>query len=272
MKLICRRHIRAPPGKVTSPKPLQAHPKPQPQANMPTTNKSAMTKSGSKAAKAKKAAARPLNRVAQMKAKKNQEMVQDAVNGELFGIVYGRVEKHFGCSRIQVLTADTRPHLATIRNLLRNKRATRIEVGDVVILAVRDFESNSGDIGEDGIAADEKFDVVGVMDRKAAKKLQRIGEIPPWMTTGQTAEEIANPSMGGAGGDREDCGFEFDYESEDEPESDDEESTGATGPSATAILTAARELPPSYDDASWALKAKKNSAILPNGDINIDAI
>lgn len=234
---------------------------------MPTPNKSAMTKSGSKAAKAKKAAARPLNRVAQMKAKKNQEMVQDAVNGELFGIVYGRVEKHLGCSRIQVLTADTRPHLATIRNLLRNKRATRIEVGDVVILSVRDFETNSGDIGDDGIATDEKFDVVGVMDRKAAKKLQRNGEIPSWMTTAQTAEEIANPKFGGggAGADEDDCGFEFDYESEEEPESDEEGSDGvASAPT--------RALPPSYDDASWALKAKKNAAILPNGEINIDAI
>jgi initiation factor 1A len=227
-----------------------------------------MTKSGSKAAKAKKAAGRPLNRVAQMKAKKNQDMVQDAVNGELFGVIYGRVEKHFGCSRIQVLTADTLLHLATIRNLLRNKRATRIEVGDVVILSPRDFETTKGDISEEGIGSDDVFDVVGVMDRKAAKKLQRAGEIPFWMTTAQTAEEISNPKFGGGAGaaDEDDCGFEFDYESEDEPESDDE----GAAPAAASAPT--RELPPAYEDASWALKAKKNAAILPNGEINIDAI
>lgn len=272
---------------------------------MPAPNKSAMTKSGSKAAKAKKAAARPLNRVAQMKARKNAEMVQDAVSGDLFGVIYGRVEKHLGCSRVQVLTADTRTHLATIRNLLRNKRATRIETGDVVILAIRDFETTNGDIGDDGIAADEKFDVVGVMDRKAAKKLQRAGEIPSWMTTAQTAEEISNPKKsGGAGGDYDDdCGFEFDYEDEEEPESDDEDHSAETEeerahrldlentymymcaeaaaqgrptPEPPAGLkkvgAVERDLPPSYDDDSWARKAKKNAALLANGDINIDAI
>ena len=235
---------------------------------MPTPNKSAMTKSGSKAAKAKKAASRPLNRVAQMKARKNAEKVQDAVNGDAFGVIYGRVEKHFGCSRIQVLTADTRLHQATIRNILRNKRATRIEVNDVVMLAPRDFETTTGDLSEEGIATDEQFDVIAVLDRKSAKKLVRAGEIPSWMPTTQAAEEITNPKVGGgAGGDYDDeCGFEFDYESEDEPESDEE----GAAPAAPAAAT--RELPPAYEDASWALKAKKNAAILPNGEINIDAI
>jgi translation initiation factor IF-1 len=234
---------------------------------MPTPSKTLMTKSGSKAAKAKKAAARPLNRVAQMKAKKNQDMVQDAVNGDLLGVIYGRVEKHFGHSRIQVLTSDLITHLATIRNILRNKRATRIDVGDVVILSPRDFETTKGEINEDGIAADDVFDVIGVMDRKAAKKLQRNGEIPAWMTGAQTAEEIMNPKAGGAGDEE---GFYFDYESDDD--SDSEESEGADAP-ATAAPT--RDLPPAYSDPSWtraSVAAAKKSAILPNGDIDIDLI
>jgi translation initiation factor IF-1 len=268
-------------------------------------NKSDMSKSGSKAAKAKKAASRPLNRVAQMKARKNAEKVQDAVNGDAFGVIYGRVEKHFGCSRIQVLTADTRLHQATIRNILRNKRATRIEVNDVVMLAPRDFETTTGDLSEEGIATDEQFDVIAVLDRKSAKKLVRAGEIPSWMPTAQAAEEITNPKTGGgAGGDYDDeCGFEFDYESEDEPESDDEDHSheteeeralrnsaeniykyecavavaeGRPVPEPPAglkkVSAVERALPPSYEDESWARKAKKNAAILPNGEINIDAI
>ncbi len=228
-------------------------------------------------------------------------MVQDAVNGELFGVLYGRVEKHFGCSRVQVLTADLRTHLATIRNLLRNKRATCIVVGDVVILSPRDFETTKGELSEEGIAADDVFDVVGVMDRKAAKKLQRAGEIPSWMTTSQAAEEIINPKFGGgAGGEDDDCGFEFDYESEEEAESDQEEETeeerayriadennykfqcamaaaeGRPAPPPPAAIKKGgakeRDLPPAYEDASWDRKAKKALAVLPNGDINIDAI
>ncbi len=271
--------------------------------------RSEMSKSGSKAAKAKKAASRPLNRVAQMKARKNAEKVQDAVNGDVFGVIYGRVEKHFGCSRIQVLTADTRLHQATIRNILRNKRATRIEVHDVVMLAPRDFETTTGDLSEEGIASDEQFDVVAVLDRKSAKKLVRAGEIPSWMATVQAAEEITNPKTGGGAGVSssydDECGFEFDYEDDEEPESDDEEdhsgeteeeralrisaeniykyecavaaAEGRPAPEPPAALkkkgpAQERDLPPSYDDPSWARKAKKNAAILPNGEINVDAI
>jgi translation initiation factor IF-1 len=266
-------------------------------------DKSNMSKSGSKAAKAKKAASRPLNRVAQMKAKKNKDLVQDAVNGELFGVLYGRVEKHFGHSRIQVLTADLRTHLATIRNILRNKRATRIETGDVVILQPRDFETSTGPVSEEGIAADEAFDVVGVMDRKAAKKLQRNGELPGWMTTDQTIEQITAPKQGGgAGGAYEDDeGFYFDYEDdesegeEDEPEETEEErahrqaaenfykydcalaaAEGRPAPPLPEALKKGgakeRDLPPAYEDASWERKAKKALAALANGDLNIDAI
>jgi translation initiation factor IF-1 len=221
-----------------------------------------MTQSGAKAPQAKKAASRPLNRVAQMKAQKNQDLVQAAVNGEIAGLLYGRVEKHFGCSRIQVLTEDLKLHNATIRNLLRNKRATCIEVNDVVILQPRDFETHMGEMDEVGIASDESFDVIGVVsERKDVKKLQRNGIIPSWMTTGQASDELMNPRAGGAGLDDDD-GFEFDYESEDEEE---------CGEDAPAPVKPTRDLPPAYDSASWAAK-RATAPLLPNGEIDIDRI
>jgi hypothetical protein len=97
----------------------------------------------------------------------------------------------YGGPQISVITKDKREHRATIRGLLRRRGATPIGIGDVVVLSGREFESRGaltpGQAGVGvvaGIAQDEVFDVIGIMDSRSATKAMKEGLFPAWMLTG----------------------------------------------------------------------------------------
>ncbi len=146
-------------------------------------------------------------------------MVDAALGGDMDDALYGRVVKIYGGAGLSVMTKDKREHRAQIRGLLRRKGATPIAVGDVVILGRREFESRKegslvGDIG-----GTEVFDVVGIMDHRAALKAVKEGIIPKWMQTGQEEKAAVETALGARD---DDDGFEFDYD-DVEPEDEEDE-------------------------------------------------
>jgi translation initiation factor IF-1 len=195
------------------------------------SSKPTVSKSASKKAKAAKAAAKPLSRIANIKHSANQRTADAALVGDVEGIVFGRVTKHLGNSEVRVLCADLREHRALIPGRLSNKRATPIMVDDLVGLGRREFESRAArDASVEEIAETEVFDISVVFDRRSAARLVKKGSIPGWMLTTETVENISakaarSAAFGGAGGDDLGDGFEFDYEGaalEDAAGSDDD--------------------------------------------------
>jgi translation initiation factor IF-1 len=159
-----------------------------------------------------------LSRMAIVRQAANQKMVDAALSGNMEGELYGRVVKMYGGASLSVMTKDKREHRAELRGLFRRKGATPVLAGDVVILGRREFESRKeGDyVGE--IGGSEVFDIIGIMDHRAALKAVKDGIIPKWMQTGQE-EKAAEESAVGALAD--DDGFEFDYDDVEEEEEDD---------------------------------------------------
>lgn len=160
-----------------------------------------------------------LSRMAIIRQNANKKMVDAALGGETDDTLFGRVVKIYGGAGLSVMTKDKREHRAQIRGLLRRKGATPIGVGDVVVLGRREFESRKeGDtVGEIGGA--EMFDVVGVLDHRAALTAVKEGLIPKWMQTGQEEKASADSALGARD---DDDGFEFDYDDAEEPDEDDE--------------------------------------------------
>jgi translation initiation factor IF-1 len=160
-----------------------------------------------------------LSRMAIIRQNANKKMVDAALGGDIEDAVYGRVVKIYGGAGLSVMTKDKREHRAQIRGLFRRKGATPIVIGDVVILGRREFESRKegeyvGDIG-----GAEVFDIIGIMDHRAALKAVKDGIIPKWMQTGQEEKAPADSAMGARD---DDDGFEFDYDDVEEEEEDDE--------------------------------------------------
>jgi hypothetical protein len=102
---------------------------------------------------------------------------------------------------------NKKTHKGRIRGLLRRKGVTPITSGDIVIISSREYESCAG-------KADAIFDIVGVMSKKDAKELEKIGKIPEWMMSSTDDSTDKAPTNEG---------YEFDY-SEETKDKEDEDS------------------------------------------------
>ena len=130
-------------------------------------------------------ATKTISRMAVKRQEANQRVVRAAADGDVEGQIFGRVVRMYGGPQISVITRDKREHRATIRGLLRKRGATPIAVGDVVVLSGREFESRGDGLNVvQGLAQDEVFDVIGVMDSRSATKAVKEGLFPGWMLTG----------------------------------------------------------------------------------------
>ncbi len=117
----------------------------------------------------------------------NQKMVNSVLDGDVEDVVFGRVLKHLGAGNIRVILPNKREAIAKIRTFLSRRGSTPIVSGDIVILSGRDFETKSDD--------DMRYDVLAVMSRQEAGKLEKAGELPSWMLVSaegndETAEDI----------------------------------------------------------------------------------
>ena len=203
-------------------------------------------------------ATKTISRMASKRQEANQRVVRAAADGDVEGQIFGRVVRMYGGPQISVITRDKREHRATIRGLLRRRGATPIGVGDVVVLSGREFESRGdGKNVVGGLAEDEVFDVIGVMDSRSATKAMKEGLFPAWMLTG---------SDDGKAAVEEEDGIFFD---EDAPAAAEEgsEEEGEDAKKKQAASKAEKEM-----KRALARSAKAASSRHDDDDVDIDNI
>lgn len=108
----------------------------------------------------------------------NQRVVNAVLEEASDEILFGRVLRHLGQGHIQIILDDKREGIAKIRTALSRRGSTPIVADDIVIMSRRDFETKVGE--------KPRFDVLGIMTRAEASKLEKAGRIPPWFL--QSAE------------------------------------------------------------------------------------
>ncbi len=198
-----------------------------------------------------------VSRMAVKRQEANQRVVRAAADGDVEGGLFGRVVRMYGGPQISVITRDKREHHATIRGLLRRKGATPIGIGDVVVLSGREFESRGdGKNVVAGLAQDEVFDVIGVMDSRSATKAMKEGLFPAWMLTGS--------DDGRAAVEEEDDGIFFD---EDAPAAEGEDSEEGNAGATKEMTKAQKEV-----KRALARSAKASLREEGDGEIDIDNI
>ena len=150
----------------------------------------------------------------------NAKTVEEAIDSD--DVIFGRVNKHLGMGRVEVLVDDDigsrRPVQAHIRKVLTKRGATPITTSDIVGLTIREYESVAG-------TGKAHYDLICVLDRRSVARLDREGRIGKWMLA---------ITVDGTEGAEIDDGYEFDYkpsggagatsdysDSDDDSESDD---------------------------------------------------
>jgi translation initiation factor IF-1 len=193
-----------------------------------------------------------ISRMAVKRQEANQRVVRAAADGDVEGQIFGRVVRMYGGPQISVITRDKREHRATIRGLLRRRGATPIAIGDVVVLSGREFESRGDGVNVvSGLAQDEVFDVIGVMDSRSATKAMKEGLFPAWMLTGSDDGRAAAV-------EEDDGGILFDEEG---PQGDEEDS-------AEAVKT--REASKADKEMKRALARSAKAAVSRHDDDEVD--
>jgi translation initiation factor IF-1 len=145
-----------------------------------------------------RSAAKNMSRGSRAKADKNDRRVAAALNDELDFTTYGKVTKALGNKMFMATKTDRIEHLCHIRG-----KMARINVGDVVLLNERDYESRQG-----GTSA--VYDIMAVFAARDISRLIKTRTIPSWMSRS-------------AGDDDDENGLHdlFDYEEAPEDEDDD---------------------------------------------------
>ena len=105
------------------------------------------------------------------------------------GQEYAQVLRMLGNGRLEAYCFDSVKRLCHIRGKLRKK--VWIQVGDIVLLGLRDFQ-------------DSKADVIMKYTPDEAKQLQRMGELPDSAKINETLD------LGFESEDSEDDAFDFD--------------------------------------------------------------
>jgi translation initiation factor IF-1 len=131
----------------------------------------------------------------------NNSTVESAMHGESEDVFFGRVLKHLGAGHVRVILENKREGIAKIRTVLTKRGSTPIVTDDIVVLSGRDFETKKPTVGADGklTEKEERYDLLGVLSRAQAAKMEKEGKIPPWFVASDAEE-------GGSGE-----GFMFDY-------------------------------------------------------------
>jgi hypothetical protein len=150
----------------------------------------------------------------------NAKTIESVFDAE--DVVFGRMSKHYGNGRVEVVIEDERDGEKTggkkivqahIRRVLCKRGATPITSSDIVGLTTREYEKG-------GDSSKTNYDLICVFDRKSVSSLEKEGKIPKWMTVVgdcKSAETKDFTEM-----------FEFDYTAE-RKESDDKGALGGAG-------------------------------------------
>ena len=127
----------------------------------------------------------------------NDKIVKAALAGDLDedSMTYGLITKSLGHGRMRVVLTDRRESTALIRKTLRQKRATGMGIGDIVILHCPNWQKDKETANQEP----ETF-IEGLIDLANAAVLRSNGTIPDWMGASAGTTEIAT----------EEAAFEFD--------------------------------------------------------------
>ncbi len=120
----------------------------------------------------------------------NNRAVSSAMEGAMEDVQFAHVLKHLGAGHIRVVLSNKREGIAKIRTVLSKRGSTPIVAGDVVILSGRDFETKST-VNPDGTLTEkvDRYDVLGVLSRSQAAKMEKEGKIPAWFISADVAPE-----------------------------------------------------------------------------------
>jgi len=126
----------------------------------------------------------------------NDKIVKAALAGELDeeSMTYGIITKSLGHGRMRVLMADKRESTALIRKTLRQKRATGMGIGDIVILHCPYWEKDK----ESATKEPESY-IEGLVDLGSAEVMRNNGILPDWMGVSAGTNVVATNEvvMGG---------------------------------------------------------------------------
>jgi len=105
-------------------------------------------------------------------AKKNARRVDAVLGGELTLCTYGKVTRALGNKMFRILSVKKTEHLARIRG-----KMTRVNVDDVVLLNIRDYETRAE-------TDDAVYDIMAVFPPKDVQRLTKTKMIPKWFLQG----------------------------------------------------------------------------------------
>ncbi len=136
----------------------------------------------------------------------NNRAVSSAIDDDMEGVEFARVLKHLGAGHVRIILPNSKEGIAKIRTFLTKRGSTPISTGDIVILSGREFETRTTEGGDDKV---DRYDLLGVLSRSQASKMEKAGRIPGWFISLDEgkAEE----------------GELFDYSAQEAQESDEEE-------------------------------------------------
>ena len=143
-----------------------------------------------------RSASKNMSRGKRASAAKNSRRVEAALCEVLESCTYGKIHKALGNKMFLIINTKQQERLAHIRG-----KMARINVGDVVLLNIREYESRTG-------KDSEVYDIMAVFSPKDVSKLIKAGNMPTWMSGNNTSQY-------------DDDNFEFDYS--DKEDEDDEE-------------------------------------------------
>jgi translation initiation factor IF-1 len=141
----------------------------------------------------------------------NDRAVTSAMDGDAEDVQFGRVLRHLGSGHIRVILDNQREGIAKIRTVLSKRGSTPIVADDIVVLSGRDFETKTTTVSEGKVVEKiDRFDVLGVLTRQQAVRMEKEGRIPAWFIA--AAEDVKTGDIGEA--------FEFGEESSSDSEMD----------------------------------------------------
>lgn len=125
---------------------------------------------------------------------KNTIRVEAALSQEIESCTYGKITKALGNKMFLVKNTNKEERVCHIRG-----RMTRVNIDDVVLLNIRDYESRSN--GES-----EVYDVMAVFNNKDVAQLIKTGVVPSWMSShGEEDEEDIFDYSDENTGDEKEC-------------------------------------------------------------------
>lgn len=141
-------------------------------------------------------------------ARKNTRRVDAVLGGELTLCTYGKVTRALGNKMFRVLSVKKTEHLARIRG-----KMTRVNVDDVVLLNIRDYETRAG-------TDDAVYDIMAVFPPKDVQRLSKTKVVPKWFLQGSDMLD----------GEEEDDLYDlFDYDQDVEIGFEEENGSAAAG-------------------------------------------